>query len=169
MKLKYTLLISVCLLVFSCQTPSTSAPGAAAAAPADSSSTALPIQGTWRLITGTVITKGVPVVTDYTKGSSFIKIRNGSHFAFLKHDINVPRESANHFDAGGGSYTLSGDQYTEHLDYYSSPKWEGNTFKFTVTISNDTLVEQGLEKVEAENVDRTIIERYVRIASQPKQ
>jgi hypothetical protein len=124
---------------------------------------ALPIIGTWRLISGTTITKGVSETTDYTKSSSMIKIINDDHFAFLKHDVNVPRDSANHFDAGGGSYTLSGDQYTEHLDYYSSPKWEGNTFKFTVTISNDTLIQQGLEKVEAENVDRTIIERYVRV------
>ncbi len=125
---------------------------------------ALPIAGTWRLISGTTITKGRSETTDYTKTSSMIKIINDDHFAFLKHDINVPRDSANHFDAGGGSYTLSGHQYTEHLDYYSSPKWEGNSFKFTVTISNDTLIQQGLEKVEAENVDRTIIERYVRVS-----
>ena len=125
---------------------------------------ALPIVGTWRLISGTTITNGHSETTDYTKRSSMIKIINDDHFAFLKHDVNVPRDSANHFDAGGGSYTLSGDQYTEHLDYYSSPKWEGNTFKFTVTINNDTLIQQGLEKVEAENVDRTIIERYVRVS-----
>jgi len=158
MKLKYTLLISVCLLVFSCQTPSTSAPGAAAAAPADSSSTALPIQGTWRLITGTVITKGVPVVTDYTKGSSFIKIRNGSHFAFLKHDLNVAKDSSNHFDAGGGVYTLKGDQYTEHLDYYTDKQYEGQSYTFTVSFHGDTLVQQGMEGADREN-----IERYVRL------
>jgi len=158
MKLKYTLLISVCLLVFSCQTPSTSAPGAAAAAPADSSSTALPIQGTWRLITGTVITKGVPVVTDYTKGSSFIKIRNGSHFAFLKHDLNVAKDSSNHFDAGGGVYTLKGDQYTEHLDYYTDKQYEGQNYTFTVSFHGDTLVQQGMEGADREN-----IERYVRL------
>lgn len=156
--MKYTLLIPVCLLVFSCQTPSTSAPGAAAAAPADSSSTALPIQGTWRLITGTVITKGVPVVTDYTKGSSFIKIRNGSHFAFLKHDLNVAKDSSNHFDAGGGVYTLKGDQYTEHLDYYTDKQYEGQSYTFTVSFHGDTLVQQGMEGADREN-----IERYVRL------
>lgn len=156
--MKYTLLIPVVLLVFSCQAPSTSAPGAAAAAPADSSSAALPIQGTWRLITGTVITKGVPVVTDYTKVSSFIKIRNGSHFAFLKHDLNVPKDSSNHFDAGGGVYTLKGDQYTEHLDYYTDKQYEGQSYTFTVSFHGDTLVQQGMEGADREN-----IERYVRL------
>jgi hypothetical protein len=155
--MKYTLLIPVCLLVLSCQTSSTSSP-AAGAATTDSTSTALPIKGTWRLITGTVITKGVPVVTDYTKGSSFIKIRDDSHFAFLKHDLNVAKDSSNHFDAGGGSYSLKGDQYTEHLDYYTDKQYEGQAYTFTVSFHGDTLVQQGMEGADREN-----IERYLRV------
>jgi hypothetical protein len=155
--MKYTLLIPVCLLVLSCQTSSTSSP-AAGAATADSASTALPIGGTWRLITGTVTTKGVPVVTDYTKTSSFIKIRNGSHFAFLKHELNVPKDSSNHFDAGGGVFTLKGNQYTEHLDYYTDKQYEGQQYTFTVSFHGDTLVQQGMEGADREN-----IERYVRV------
>jgi len=91
-----------------------------------------------------------------------IKIINETHFAFLKHDLHTPKDSSNHFDAGGGSYTLAGDQYTEHLDYYSSPSWESKSFQFTVSISNDTLIQRGMEKVEKEGIDREIIERYVR-------
>jgi len=148
--MKYTilrLLLPFCLLV-SCK--SQPEPG-------------LRLNGTWRLVSGTTITKGVATVTDYTKESNMIKIINDSHFAFLKHDINPPKDSTNHFDAGGGSYTLTGDQYTEHLDYYSDRNWEGKTFPFTVSISNDTLIQRGMEKVEKENIDREIIERYVRV------
>ena len=122
----------------------------------------LRLNGTWRLISGTTVTRGVSTVTDYTKDSRFIKIINDDHFAFLKHDLRSPKDSSNHFDAGGGAYTLSGNQYTEHLDYYSDRNWEGKTFQFTISISNDTLVQRGLEKVESENIDREIIERYVR-------
>jgi len=125
-------------------------------------SASVPIAGTWRLVSGTTITKGVSEVTDYTKNISMIKIINDTHFAFLKHDLNSPKDSSNHFDAGGGSYTLAGDQYTEHVDYYSSPNWEGKTFQFKVSISNDTLTQRGMEKVEKEGIDREIIERYVR-------
>jgi hypothetical protein len=53
--------------------------------------------------------------------------------------------------------------YTEHLDYYSDRNWEGKTFTFTVTISNDTLIQKGIEKVESASVDREIIEVYVRV------
>ena len=121
------------------------------------------INGTWRLLSGTTITKGVSSVTDYTKVKSMIKIINDTHFAFLKHRFNEPKDSSNQFDAGGGSYTLNGDQYTEHLDYYVDKNWEGKPFTFTVTIDGDTLVQKGLERVESEGVDRVIIEKYLRI------
>ena len=40
----------------------------------ESKPSAKPIQGTWKLITGTLIEKGDTTVTDYTKNTSFIKI-----------------------------------------------------------------------------------------------
>lgn len=123
----------------------------------------LNITGTWQLITGTTITKGVSVVTDYTKNQKFLKIRNDTHFAFFTHRLNTPKDSTNHFDAGGGAYTLTGNKYTEHLDFYSDKNWEGKSFDFTVSFKNDTLIQTGLEKVEKENIDRTIIEKYVKV------
>jgi len=142
----------LCLLLWSCRdnTPRT-APSA------------IPLVGTWQLLSGTTITGGVSTVTDYTKGQRMIKIINDSHFAFLRHDLNAPKDSANNFDAGGGSYSLKGDQYTEHLDYYKDRNWEGKTFNFTVAIHNDTLVQRGIEKVEQAGVEREMIERYVRV------
>jgi hypothetical protein len=122
----------------------------------------LPLNGTWQLISGMTITKNDTVM--YPTGSQFIKIINDSHFAFLKHDSNPPKDSSNHFDAGGGRYTLSGDQYTEHLDFYADRNWEGKTFTFTFKLSNDTLTQTGIEKVEGANVDHTIVEKYVRVA-----
>ncbi|HTI10997.1 MAG TPA: hypothetical protein VL832_20645 [Puia sp.] len=151
--MKYTITILAAISLLSSCNPK----------PKEDPSTALRLNGTWQLVSGTTITKGVPTVTDYTKDQKMIKIINDSHFAFLRHDTNPPKDSTNHFDAGGGSYTLVGDQYTEHLDFYSSKAWEGGTFKFTVSIRNDTLVQRGLEKVEKENIDREIIEKYVRV------
>jgi hypothetical protein len=123
----------------------------------------LPINGTWQLISGTTITGKDSTVTDYTKGQRMIKIINDDHFAFLKHDLNAPADSSNNFDAGGGSYTLAGDAYTEHLDYYKDRNWEGKAFNFTVSIQNDTLIQKGIEKVEKAGIDREIIEKYVRV------
>jgi uncharacterized lipoprotein YehR (DUF1307 family) len=129
----------------------------------DSKVAGLPVQGTWKLLSGTLIEKGDTVVTDYTKTFSFIKIINESHFAFLKHDLNGGKDSTASFGAGGGSYILKGDQYTEHLEYCNDRAWEGHDFAFTVTIVNDTLVQSGVEKIEAEGIERYNIEKYIRV------
>jgi|SRR5215831_13223742 len=126
--------------------------------------TTIPIQGTWKLITGTLIEKGNTTVTDYTKGKEFIKIINDSHFAFLDHDLNKGKDSASaEFSSGGGHYSLNDSTYTEHLEYCSDRQWEGNDFQFTITINNDTLIQQGVEKIDSLGVNRLNIEKYVRI------
>jgi hypothetical protein len=126
-------------------------------------STARPIIGTWKLLTGTLIEKGDTVVTDYTKKVSFIKIINDSHFAFMQHDLSKGKDSAAVFSAGGGTYSLSDSTYTEHLEYCSAREWEAHDFSFTIEIKNDTLIQRGVEKVENLGVNRLNIEKYVRI------
>jgi hypothetical protein len=123
-----------------------------------------PLEGTWKLISGTLIEKGDTTVTDYTGDVSMIKIINATHFAFLNHDLKKGTDSTAVFAAGGGRYTLSGDQYTEFLEYCSYRDWEGNTFPFTVTIEGDRLTQQGVEKIEDLGVERLNIERYQRIS-----
>jgi len=120
------------------------------------------LQGTWQLISGTLIEKGDTTFTDYTRDREMIKIINADHFAFLQHDYSKGKDSVAYY-AGGGRYTLAGDQYTEHLDYFSDKKWEGNKFDFTISIKNDTLVQTGIEKVDSAGINRLNIERYKRI------
>ena len=119
------------------------------------------IEGTWKLLTATVIEKGDTTITDYTKDRTFIKIINDSHFAFLQHGTDKAKDSS--FSAGGGSYLLKGNSYTEHLEYCSAREWEGHDFTFTVTITGDTLVQSGVEKIETEGIDRLNTEKYIRV------
>ena len=122
-----------------------------------------PIEGTWKLITGTLIEKGAATVTDYTKNTSFIKIINDTHFAFLQHDLKKGQDSGAVFVAGGGRYSLNDTSYTEHLEYCSARNWEDNDFKFTFSIKEDTLIIRGVEKVESEGVNRINIEKYIKL------
>ena len=124
-----------------------------------------PITGTWKLLAATVIEKGDTIVTDYTKNVSFIKIINDSHFAFIQHDLNKGKDSAAVFSAGAGTYVLRDSLYTEHLEYCNAREWEGHDFTFTVTITNDTLVQSGIEKIESEGINRINTEKYVRVES----
>jgi len=128
--------------------------------PADTNS----LQGTWKLLTGTIIEKGDTVITNYTKGRSFIKIINDSHFAFLMHDLGKGKDSLfAEFSAGGGSYSLKGNSYTEHLEYCNARQWEDHDFTFAVTITGDTLIQSGIEKIEAEGINRINTEKYIRL------
>lgn len=129
----------------------------------DTASTKKPIEGTWKLLTGTLIEKGDTVVTDYTTGKEFIKIINNDHFAFLAHDLSNGKNADAMFSSGGGAYQLQDSSYTEHLQYCNDRQWEGNDFTFTVTINNDTLTQRGIEKIDSLGVNRLNIERYVRL------
>ena len=124
---------------------------------------ASPLIGTWKLKAATLVEKGDTTVTDFTRDISFIKIINETHFAFLQHDLKKGKDSAAVFVAGGGTYSLKGDRYTENLEYCSARDWEGNRFDFKVSIKGDTLVQEGVEKVESAGVNRINIERYVRV------
>ena len=129
----------------------------------NSGTSAMLAEGTWQLITGTLIEKGDTIVTDYTRNISFIKIINDSHFAFLQHDLKKGQDSDAVFVSGGGSYSITDSSYTEHLEYCSARNWEGNDFKFTISIKGDTLIQTGVEKVESEGINRLNIEKYIRV------
>lgn len=120
------------------------------------------VAGTWKLISGTTIEGQDTVFTDYTKDQEMIKIINDSHFAFLRHDLNQGKDSSAVFVSGGGTYTLEGNKYTEHLEYCSYREWENHSFELEYQIKGDTLVTKGIEKVEALHVDHINIEKYVR-------
>ncbi|MBO0947033.1 hypothetical protein J2I46_00455 [Fibrella sp. HMF5405] len=103
-------------------------------------------------------------VSTFDPKRKMIKIINDTHFAFLNHDISAAKDStAAPFSAGGGRYTLIGDTYTEHLDYFTDKQWEGNKFEFTVKLVQDSLIQRGVEKVEKLNVDHIIVETYKRV------
>jgi hypothetical protein len=121
------------------------------------------IAGTWQLLSGTLIEDADTTITDYTKGISMLKIINDTHFAFVNHDLKHGKDSTASFSAGGGRYSLYGDTYTEYLTYCSAREWEGNEFKFTIEIRNDSLIQKGVEKIENIGVDRMNIEVYRRV------
>ena len=127
--------------------------------------TTLPIIGTWELISATS-TQQDSTFSTYNPKQKMIKIINSTHFAFLNHDVRAEKDSSTAaFTAGGGKYTLTDSVYTEHLDYYIDKEWENNTFRFIVKISNDTLIQKGIEKVEKLGVDRIIVEKYKRVVN----
>lgn len=125
----------------------------------------LPIEGTWELLSETKIEKSDTTFTPAAKNQRMIKIINKTHFAFLRHDLNGGKDSTNAiYVAGGGTYDFKDGAYTEHLEFLNFREWENHDFHFTVKIQNDTLIQQGQEKVEGTDIDRYIIEKYIRVS-----
>ncbi len=93
-----------------------------------------------------------------------IKMINPTHFAFFSHDLSQGADSTTKaFVAGASTYTFADSTYTEHLDYFIDREWEGNEFKFNVTIKNDTLTQKGVERIEKLGIDHIIVEKYKKV------
>ena len=122
------------------------------------------LQGTWELLSETKIEKEDTTYTPAAKTQRMIKILNGTHFSFVRHDLTQGKDTTNAmFVAGAGSYTLADSTYTEQLEFCSAREWENHSFSFVVSVSQDTLIQTGREKLEGLGVDRIIIEKYLRV------
>lgn len=120
------------------------------------------IVGTWKLVSGKIITKGDTLVTFPVRNQEMIKIFNDNTFAFFKHDTNRAKGDSAVFDAGSGSYTWKGEDYTEHLEFCNYRGWENRDFKFRLRMRNDSLIQTGIEKIDSLNINQEIVEVYVR-------
>src|SRR5215467_3249966 len=76
-----------------------------------------PLNGSWRLVSSKSIVKKDTTDTSPKKGIEDLKIYNDTHFTFFAH--NVDKSIPASYDSGAGTYTLKGENYTEHLQYCS--------------------------------------------------
>lgn len=141
-------ILTIGIILFSCNTQNHKADN-------------LSIIGTWKLLSGITIQKEDTTYSNYTKNQHAIKIINNSHFSFFRHDLG--KDSIAIFVSGGGKYSLKGSEYKEHLEFCNYREWEGHQFNFTITVSNDTLTQKGIEKIEGLGIDRVIIEKYIKL------
>lgn len=122
----------------------------------------LKLNGTWQLKSSVAITNADTVNTSPGKGIETIKIFNDTHFAFFTHDLNQGKDSSSVYSSGSGTYSLTGENYEEHLEYCTARAWENHNFKFKLSLNNDTLEQRGIEKIDRLNINREIIETYIR-------
>ncbi len=90
------------------------------------------IEGTWEMASGQQL----------PKGTRDIKIISGGHFVWVIYDT----EKGKPLYTGGGTYTLNGHSYTEHVDFMSGEISAGIVGKdqpFTVKVDGDTLTQTG--------------------------
>jgi len=90
------------------------------------------LDGIWELVSGQPL----------PKEARDIKIISGGHFIFVAYDM----ESGEPLYTGGGTYTLNGRSYSEHIDFASdkiSAGLVGKDQPFTVRVGGDTFTHTG--------------------------
>ena len=117
-----------------------------------------PIEGSWKLVYADITENDSVQVKDLSN-NDFIKIINETHFAFFNQD----RGSSENYMAGAGTYKFDGEDYIETLDFIPAVEYRNHIFPFKVEIKGDSLIQQGHEKIEEANLDRYILEKYIRI------
>ena len=153
---------AICMLVIfimSCDTKKEPVADAVKNAPADS----ITLTGTWRLAFSKVIKDKDTLNTYPVEGQEMIKLFNGSHFAFFKHDVTKGTGPAATYESGAGTYVLSGNNYAEHLEYCNARGWEDKHFSFTLELHHDTLIQRGIEKIDSLKVNHEIVEAYIKV------
>ena len=93
--------------------------------------------GAWKVVRAQY---GNEPMTDQGKDEAVYKMFTGTRWSGAFYNTATKK-----FDgAGGGSYTIKGDQYVEKVEYYS---WDsevvGKTFTFTLKIENGMLHQKG--------------------------
>jgi hypothetical protein len=114
------------------------------------------LEGEWKLELETLAIGDQTYSTFDGKSREMIKMFTDSHFAFSSKGTNRPRFSSYQltteqkvvaFDNYGGSlgrYSYENNILTEHIEYSSFPNYEGMSIRFTITITGDTMVQEGV-------------------------
>jgi hypothetical protein len=104
------------------------------------------LRGVWQLVSGKY--------GDYTAPATWrqIKIITSGHFAFVGEsdrgvkDMKSAADSLQAFRtmfSGGGTYTLTGNRYTEKLEYFADPAYLGMSMQFDCRTDGDRFIQTG--------------------------
>ena len=97
------------------------------------------IEGTWRLVSGTMKTPDTTLT--YSEANLFgMKMIVANQWAIFGRHLGGGDTSA-YF--GGGTYSLEGKYYTESITYNIVTSRVGRTIPFEVEVRNDTLFQKG--------------------------
>jgi hypothetical protein len=92
-----------------------------------------PLDGTWELVSGQTL----------PHGTRDIKMLSAGHFMFAAYDTG----SGQPLYAAGGTYSIDGSSYVEHMDFASdkvAAGLVGRDQSFTVAVDHDTFTQTGM-------------------------
>ncbi len=134
------------------------------------------LEGVWEKVSGKSVSPDTTIETTQVDRKA-IKVITKSYFVTISHNLNRPKFSEggtdaelltayNTFSANGGKYTLEGDTYTEHLEFFLNPNFENVSVSFKYQVKGDQLIISGtmpLKSLGLSDVDWELTEVWKRI------
>ena len=118
------------------------------------------LEGAWKLIEANWVQAHIEGIYPGQIGGSQIKFWSKEHFAFAGSFILDTLVVNN---LGAGTYDFDGYKYLEIIDYQCSEESIGRTYRLSLEIINDTLIQKWPVDENWKLVEKYNMEKYIRI------
>jgi hypothetical protein len=135
-----------------------------------------PLEGVWELASGQYTTPDTTIritPADWTQ----IKVITKSHHVWIGQAPNREKfteggtdsellAAARTFGAGGGTYTIEGDKYIEHIKFFLNPNYVNASIPFTYKMEGDQWIQSGTfpaKSLGLEEYDTELYEVWKRV------
>ena len=128
------------------------------------------LEGVWELVSAKYTSPDTTIVTTPTDWKQ-IKVITKSHFVFVGQEPvrgkfrGIPTDAellaaARTFFAGGGTYTLVGDTYTENLQFFFNPNYVGHSVPYKCQMEGDRWIQSGIYPAKSIGLKEHDMELY---------
>jgi hypothetical protein len=129
---------------------------------ADKPSTRGPLEGTWELVSMDWTGKGKDTVSVSGTSCRQLKMYAKGHFTFVGRFTEGDKPASDRY--GGGTYTLTANDYVETLQFHMNTTLVGKTLHFKLVVNGNTMTQTGPIPVEdQESFGGQLVEVYRRL------
>ena len=143
MKLKSLILIAVVFALLSFKTEKTK------------------LNGTYKIVSEEIVRNGDSTFNIKNDKNNGLKTWSDKYFMFVSSSV-VGSQISNTF--GGGTYELSGNNYSENIQYHVAPNYRGITLKLHLEMKGDTVIQiYPCDDSFYYDINNCVIQKYVRV------
>ena len=119
------------------------------------------LNGTYKIVSEEVVRDGKSIFNIKNEKNSGLKTWSDKYFMFVSSSVTGSQIS-NSF--GGGTYELSGNAYTENIQYHVAPNYRGISLKLFVEMKGDTVIQIfPCDDSFFYDVNNCVIQKYVKV------
>jgi hypothetical protein len=143
MKLKSIILLAVITALFGFKTEKTK------------------LNGTYKIVSEEIVNNGESNFTIHDHKNNGLKTWSDNYFLFVNTNS---KGSQTQSSFGGGTYELSGYEYTENIEHHVAPNYRGITLKLHFEIKGDTVIQiYPCDDSFYYDKNNCVIQKYVRV------